>query len=168
MEDPLDWLPAFLRDRWDLAVESLRAEGVNVTPTRANIVGAHEANGALDIERSVGVKLYEVAEQHISRTTQGDADRDVRWQFSLDIQRRSPTRGAARKSAHDAIQVLVRILELHRSEIHPDWNRVEDIRAETIENYWDYQKRVITFSLRRYGQPMVARVYNAQTTDPEA
>lgn len=168
MDDPLDWLPALLRDRWDTAVESLRAEGVNVTPNRPTIVGAHERNGAMDIEKAVGVKLYELDEQAISRVTHGDADRDIKWRFSLDVQRRSPTVGAARKSAHDAVQVLVRILELHRSEIHPDWNRVEDVKAETIENYWDYQKRVVKFSLRRYGQPMVARVYSAAVTDPEA
>lgn len=168
MDDPLDWLPALLRDRWDEAVESLRASGTNVTPTRPTIIAASEPNSALDIEKAVGVKLYEVAEQTINRKTQGDADRDLAWPFILDVQRKSRTPGAARRAAHDAIQVLVRILELHRSEIHPDWNRVEDIRTETIENYWDYQKRLVKFSLRRYGQPMTVRVYSAVTRDPEA
>jgi len=158
MEDVLDWLPSFLRDHWDKAAESLRAQGIDLQAPRAQIVGAQARNGELDIERAVGVKVYEAADQTITRVTHGDLDRDLRWQFSLDIQRRIQTPGAARRQVHDAIQVLVRILELYRSDPHPDWNRIENVRAVTVENYWDYQKRVVNFELLRYGQPMVAKV----------
>ncbi len=158
MDDPLDWMPAFLRDRWDAAVESLRAEGVKVDATRPTILGAQDPKSGGDVEASVVVKMYESGDNTIARVTHGDADRDVTWTFTLDIQRRGRSPGLARKAAHEAVQVLVRILELYRSNPQADWNRIENIHSATVENYWDYQQRAITFTLHRYGQPMVKAV----------
>ncbi len=159
MEDPLEWLPEFLRDHWDQAVESLRSQGKLVSAPRPAIWGAHDPRSGGDVMAGVVVKVYESSDQVISRVTHGDKDRDLNQTYTLDVKRKTHDRnGAARKEAHQAVQVLVRILELYRSDPHEDWNRIEDVQSRTVENYGDYQQRVVTFTLHRYGEPMVAAV----------
>lgn len=159
MQDVAEWLPKFLSANWDKAVASLRGDGVDVVPTRPQIFAAHTNPAGGDIMAGVVVKVRESGDLDVKRTTFGDADRDLTWPIILDVKRKANVGGAARKSTHDAIQVLVRLLELHRSEPQADWNRVEDVHVTTIENYPDYQHRTIEFTLKRYGQPMVTRIY---------
>lgn len=158
MDDSLEWLPQFLKDHWDQAVESLRSEGKNVSATRPTVWGAPDTRSGGDISNSVVIKAYEADDLNISRVTHGDADRDLRQTYHLDVKRKSNTPGQARKAVHEAVQVLIRLLELYRSNPHEDWNRIEDLNARTVENYGDYQHRVVSLTLRRYGQVMVAKV----------
>jgi hypothetical protein len=152
MDDPLTWLPNLLLTKWDVAVESLRSEGVQVKATRPVIEGAAEPRSGGSIERETRVKLYENGDLLHTRVSHNDVDKDVTWSFTLDVKRKTAAQGAARREAHDTVQVLTRILELHRRNPHPDWNEVDAIKAQTVENFGDYQHRVITFRLKRHGQ----------------
>lgn len=162
MQDPLEWLPDFISTHWDVAVESLRSSGVNVSATRPSVRGAQDPRSGGDASANVGLKVYEAGDLVVARRTHGDADRDSSQTYHVKLERKGNTPGLARKAIHEAVLVLVRLLELYRSNPHEDWNRIEALQVRTVENYSDYQHRVLSLTLHRYGEPMVAKVLQDQ------
>lgn len=156
MLDPAEWIPKLLRDAWDRAVDSLREEGVDVTINRGEIWGAHDRRSGGELRGLVRVKVYESGDLVHTRVTHGDVDKDMTWRWSIDIQCKDGG-DQARKRAHDANQVITRVLELYRRNPNEDWDAIEDVASVTPNNYADYQQRVISLTLYRAGKVLPKR-----------
>lgn len=158
MDDVAEWLPEFLKRYWDQAVDSLRSEGQDIVTVRTEIWPAHDPKSGGIIDGIVRCKVYESGDQTHTRVTHGDLDKDVEQTFSIDLQSKDGGRAAARRRVHEAAEVIFRVLELHRRNPHPDWNEVSEFSIKTVNNYADYQQRVVNLTLRRYGVVLPAKV----------
>lgn len=158
MEDPETWLPDFFKDRWDQAIESLRGEGEDITEPRPDIWGASDSRSGGNILEKCIVKVYESGDLTRTRVTHGDLDKDSTWAWVADVKRKLP-RGdpKVRRQVHDIARVIERCLELYRRNPHPDWNMVDGINVRTVTNYGDYQHRIVSFILHRYGEVLPVR-----------
>lgn len=154
--DPAEWIPKLLRDAWDQAVDSLRAEGVDVTLNRGEIWGAHDKRSGGDLKGLVRIKVYESGDQRHVRVTHGDVDKDISWPWSIDLQAHDGG-NQARRRIHDATQVVIRVLELYRRNPNEDWDAIDDVASVTPNNFGDYQQRVITMTLNRAGKVLARR-----------
>lgn len=145
------WLVDLVKAKWDVAVESLRASGTTIPKTIRPLVGkeADRALAAPSLRGGPIVKAYQAAPQSSVSLAWGKYDRDVHTQWSLDVK----TGGdACRELVHAAGLVIDRLLQLHRKHPHADWDEVESWNETTTEDYPDYQHRVFTLVLARYGE----------------
>lgn len=154
MDDVAEWLPDLLKSRWDIAVDSLRSGGEDIVTPRTEIWPAHDKRSGGRVDGLVRCKVYESGDQIHTRKTHGDVDKDIEQRFSIDLQTNDGGDNARRK-VHECVQVIVRLLELYRHDPHHDWHLIEDVSVVTVNNYGNYQQRVVNLTLRRYGQVLV-------------
>lgn len=155
MDDPSEWISDLLRRAWDDAVTSLRGDGKDITAVRQEVWPAHDRRSGGELTGRVLLKVYESGDQVHSRVTHGDRDKDVEQRYTVDLQGKD-NGDQARHRVHQCVLVVVRALELFRRNPHPDWNEVADVSVVTVNNYGNYQQRVVNFTLRRYGQILPA------------
>ncbi len=156
MLDPAEWLPTLIKTAWDQAVDSLRAEGVDVTINRGEVWGAHDHRSGGELRGLIRAKVYEAGDLTHTRVTHGDVDKDLTWPWNIDIQAKDGG-DQARKRVHDAVQVITRVLELYRRNPNDDWDSIDNVASATVNNYADYQQRVVSLTLYRAGKVLPAR-----------
>jgi hypothetical protein len=153
--DPSEWLAELLETAWDTGVEDLRAQGHDITVARPIIKAASDSQSGGNAHE-LRCKIFQVGDELNATVSQGELDQDAESEWAIDIQMKS--RGGSRRSVHQAGEVVKRVLQLYRRNPHPEWHELHGIRLAHQEDYFDYQHRVVRFTLRRYGEVLPSPV----------
>lgn len=149
--DPASWLSALINSYWDQAKESLRAQGANVTLDACTAYPAWDPRSGGKVNSLVKIKIYQETSEATSMVTQGDRDLDSRSSWVAQITAEAKN-GEARQRCHEAGLIIQRVLQLYRRNPHPDWHGIDDVRIQHLEDFFDYQRRLVQFRLSRYGE----------------
>lgn len=160
--DPAEWLRDLLREKWDLAVESLRADGVETTVSRPTIMAARDKKQAQNIDNRVVVKVFSPGEAQQAYVLQGSLVKDSSESWIIQSEMKSRVDGKASQVIYEVNRVVLRVLELHRTRPHPDWHRIIDVRPFR-QDFPDYARHRVQFTLERIGEPLPTRIDQVTT-----
>lgn len=160
-EDPADWLPALIKDKWDLAVDSLRGDGVTFPTTPRPRVEAESTSKAVVLTNGVLIKAYQSGDERVEGHTHGYGTKDdiAYWTLSLQVDHRG---NAARPLAWACRLILGRLLELHRKNPHAEWDLIESWSIHQARDFADAQNLTVPIILSRRGRVMATAITDNQ------